>query len=228
MLEYNLGKHYECPSFNKLASVYEDMKLAYQMKQKKEARKRRKRKAEDTEKVAIELEDPNPWLPADDKRRKMTGDEIIEKFVDLTERYTLCSDTSNTHAGSALLQMQQGQNKLIGYASKVCVNYGIIELEMMGLLVNMENWKFYLGRKDFDAAVDHRVIPYLMKSKVLPTTERIIRILQRLERFNFHLYYVKGKDMALCDFFSRIKSDDTDPENLFPIVFHPMELELIQ
>ena len=54
---------------------------------------------------------------------------------------------------------------MIGYASKslpkACVNYGITELEMTGLLVNMENWKFYLGRKDFDAAVDHRAIPYI-------------------------------------------------------------------
>ena len=108
-------------------------------------------------------------------------------------RYTLYSDTSKTHAGSALWQMQQ--NKLIGYASKslpkACVNYCITELEMTGLLVNMENWKFYLGRKDFDAAVDHRAIPYIMKSKELPTLDRIIRILQRLGRFNFHLYYVK-------------------------------------
>ena len=67
-----------------------------------------------------------------------------------------------------------------------------------------------------------------MKSKELPTTDRMIRILQRLGRFNFHLYYVKGKDMILCDFLSRIKSDDTDPDNLIPIAFHQMELEPIQ
>ena len=67
-----------------------------------------------------------------------------------------------------------------------------------------------------------------MKSKELPTTDRIIRILQSLGRFNFHLYYVKGKNMILCDFLSRIKSDDTDPDNLIPIAFHQMEFEPIQ
>ena len=77
-------------------------------------------------------------------------------------------------------------------------------------------------------AVDHRAIPYIMKSKELPTTDKIIRILQRLGRFNFHLYYVKGKDMILCDFLSRIKSDDSDPHNLIPIAFHQMELVPIQ
>ena len=85
VLEYNLGEHYEFASFNKLASVYEDMKLAkYQIKQTEEAKKLRK-KTQEPEKVSVELEDPYLWLPADDKRRKMSDDEIIEKFVDLTE-----------------------------------------------------------------------------------------------------------------------------------------------
>ena len=143
-------------------------------------------------------------------------------------RYTLYSDTSKTHAGSALWQKQQGQNKLIGYASKslpkACVNYGITELEMMGLLVNMKNWEFYLGKKDFDAAVDHRAIPNIMKLKELPATDRIIRLLQGLSRLNFHLYYVKGKDMILCDFLSRINVDDTDPHDLIPIAFNVLEI----
>ena len=144
-------------------------------------------------------------------------------------RYTLYSDTSKTHAGSALWQMQKGGNRLIWYASKslpkACANYGITELEMTGLMVNMKNWKFYLGKKDFDAAVDHRAIPYIMQSKELPTTDRIIRILQRLARFNFHLYYVKGKDMILCDFLSRIKADNSDPHGLIPIAFNYIEHE---
>ena len=167
-----------------------------------------------------------------DQIKGLLAKQPVLTLPDGMGRYTLYSDTSKTHAGSALWQKQQGQNKLIGYASKslpkACVNYGITELEMTGLLVNMENWKFYLARKDLDAAVDHRAISYIMKSKELPTTDRIIRILQRVGRFNFHLYYVKGKDMILCDFLSRIKSDDTDPDNLIPIAFHQMELEPIQ
>ena len=142
-------------------------------------------------------------------------------------RYTLYSDTSMTHAESALWQMQKGRNRLIGYASKslpkACANYGITELEMTGLMVNMENWRFYLGKKDFDAAVDHRAIPYIMQSKELPTTDRIIRLLQRLARFNFHLCYVQGKDMILCDFLSRIQADNSDPHGLIPIAFNYIE-----
>ena len=163
-----------------------------------------------------------------DKIKQLLAKPPVLSLPDSLGRYTLYSDTSKTHAGSALWQMQQGQNRLIGYASKslpkACSNYGITELEMTGLLVNMENWKYYLGKRDFDAAVDHAAIPYIMVSKELPTTNRIIRILQRFTKFNFHLYYVKGKDMILCDYLSRIKSDDSDPHGLIPIAFSSIEL----
>ena len=139
-------------------------------------------------------------------------------------RYILYSDTSKTHTGSALWQIQHGKPRLIGYASKslppACANYGITELEMTGLLYNMNLWKYYLGKKDFDAAVDHAAIPHIMKSKNLPATDRIIRLLEALSFFTFHLYYVKGKDMILCDFLSRIQVDDGDPMDLIPITYN--------
>ena len=128
-----------------------------------------------------------------------------------TGRYILYSDTSKTHAGSALWQIQNGKPRLIGYGSKsllkACANYGITELEMTGLMYNMLTWKFGLGKKDFDAAVDHAAIPHIMKAKHAPTTDRIGRLLFGLSQFTFHLYYVKGKDMILCDFLSRVAAD---------------------
>ena len=84
----------------------------------------------------------------------------------------------------------------------------------------MNMWKYYLGRNDFDAAVDHAAIPHIMKSKNLPATNRIIRLLEALSYFTFHLYYVKGKDMILCDFLSRIQVDDGDPLDLVPITYN--------
>ena len=141
-----------------------------------------------------------------------------------TGRYILYSDTSKTHTGSALWQIHNGKPRLIGYASKsvspACANYGITELEMTGLLYNMNMWKYYLGKKDFDTAVDHAAIPHIMKSKNLPATDRIIRLLEALSFFTFHLYYVKGKDMILCDFFSRIQVDQGDPMDLVPITYN--------
>ena len=60
-------------------------------------------------------------------------------------RFILYSDTSVEGTGSSLWQMQEGKAKLIGYASKTlpeaCSRYSVTELEMTGLLVNMNLWK---------------------------------------------------------------------------------------
>ena len=141
-----------------------------------------------------------------------------------TGRYILYSDTSKSHAGSALWQIQNGKPRLIGYGSKslpkACANYGITELEMTGLMYNMLTWKFWLGKKDFDAAVDHAAIPHIMKAKHAPPTGRIGRLLFGLSQFTFHLYYVKGKDMILSDFLSRVAADGGDPMDLVPVAFN--------
>ena len=86
-------------------------------------------------------------------------------------RFILYCDTSKTHTGSSLRQMQDGKPRLLGYASKslpdACKNYSITELEMTGLAINIHLWKHLLLRVEFDCAVDHRALPYIMKSKNL-------------------------------------------------------------
>ena len=77
-------------------------------------------------------------------------------------RFILYSDTSIEGTGSSLWQIQEGKPKLIGYASKTlpeaCSRYSVTELEMTGLLVNMNLWKTLLKHREFDAAVDHAAV----------------------------------------------------------------------
>ena len=61
-----------------------------------------------------------------------------------------------------------------------------------------------------------------MKSKNIPATGRIIRLLEHLAGYSFNLYYVKGKDMILCDYLSRIAVDNRDPEEVIPISFNAL------
>ena len=56
-------------------------------------------------------------------------------------RYILYCDSSRTHTGSSLWQIQEGKPRLIGYASKSlpapALNYSVTELEMTGMAVNI-------------------------------------------------------------------------------------------
>ena len=61
-----------------------------------------------------------------------------------------------------------------------------------------------------------------MKSKNLPATGRIVRLLEHLSGYSFNLYFVKGKDMILCDYISRIDVDRGDPSEVVPISFNAL------
>ena len=137
--------------------------------------------------------------------------------------FILYSDTSVEGTGSSLWQIQEGKAKLIGYASKTlpeaCSWYSVTELEMTGLLVNMNLWKNLLKHREFDAAVDHVAVIQILKAKTEPATTRIMRLLDRLSAYSFNLYYVKGRDMILANYLSRHRNKDLDSSELIPISF---------
>ena len=125
--------------------------------------------------------------------------------------------------GSALYQVQNGQPRLIAYASKrmpeAAKNYLITELEMCGLGINIMTFSHLLKKVDFDAVVDHLAITHIMRSKAEPTTTRIKRLIELLSPYSFNLYYIKGKDKVLSEFLSRQKTDDSNPREIIPISF---------
>ena len=84
----------------------------------------------------------------------------------------------------------------------------------------MHLWHNLLNNSDFDASVDYISITNIVKAKTLPSSQRIIRPLDLLSKFKFSLYYVKGKDMIIADFLSRIAIDDGDPSEVIPISFN--------
>ena len=143
-------------------------------------------------------------------------------------RFILYCDSSRTHTGSSLWQIQEGKPRFIGYASKSlpapALNYSVNELEMTRMAVNIHLWRHLLQRVEFDCAVNHRAIPYIMKAKTLPATTRIMRLLEILSGYAFNLYFVKGKDMKICDFLSRIDVDRGNPGEVIPISFNSFSM----
>ena len=92
-------------------------------------------------------------------------------------QFQLYSDTSKFATGGALYQIQNGQPRIIAYASKrmpeAAKNYSITELEMCRLAMNIATFLHLLKKVDFDAVVDHLAITHIMRSKDEPATTRI-------------------------------------------------------
>ena len=144
--------------------------------------------------------------------------------------FILYSDTSRTHTGSVLWQIQAGVPRLIGYASKTlpsaCHNYSVTELEMTGMLINLHTWRGFTDKAEIDMALDHKAVVQIMKAKHPPVSPRVEVLLEKMLSDPFNLYYVKGKDLILADFLSRIRSDRSDPNEVIPISFVDMKARL--
>ena len=124
-------------------------------------------------------------------------------------RFHLYSDTSKFATGCALYQIENGKHKLIVYANKrlpeATRNYSITQLEWCGLAINIASIFHLLKRVDFDAIIDHLSLTHIIKSKVEPATIKIKRLLELISSHSFNLFYIKGKDMVLSDFFYQDK-----------------------
>ena len=74
-------------------------------------------------------------------------------------------------------------------------------MELCGLVINIASFSYLLKRVDFDEIVDHLALTHVIKSKAQPATPRIKRLLELISSYSFNLYYIKGKDMILSDFY---------------------------
>ena len=104
------------------------------------------------------------------------------------------------------------------------MNYAIRVLELLSLCVNISQFKHVLANVDFDCTVDHLTLTYILKSKTEPVSAKIKRLVEVLSACSFNLYYMRGKDVTLSDFHSRMKVDKSNPHKIIPISFDFQEV----
>ena len=98
--------------------------------------------------------------------------------------FHLESDTSQEGVGGILLQKQGNKWVVIGYHCKrlpqSAKNFGVTELELTGLLVNIHGFMQLLCNRYFEVLVDHKAIEYMIKSKTESPTTRLKTLLLKL------------------------------------------------
>ena len=80
-----------------------------------------------------------------------------------------------------MFQKQGDEWVVIVYYSKrlpaSAKNFGVTELELTGLLVNIHSFMQLLDNRYFEVLVDHKVIEYMIKSKTETPTTRLKTLL---------------------------------------------------
>ena len=102
-----------------------------------------------------------------------------------------------------LLQKQGDEWVVIGYDSKrlpqSAKNFGVTELELTGLLVNIHGFMQLLCNRYFEVLVYHKAIKYMIKSKTESPTTRLKTLLLKLSEYTIDLKYQKGSEMHTSD-----------------------------
>ena len=140
-----------------------------------------------------------------------------------TGRFHLYSDTSKFAAGSALYQMQNSKPKPIAYASKRLPEAAkkLFYYWTRTMWISQKHSQFLsLVKKSWLWCISGPSITYIIKSKAELATIRIKRLLELISSYSFNLYYIKGTDMVLSDFWSRQNNDNSNPHEIIPISFN--------
>ena len=125
--------------------------------------------------------------------------------------------------GSTLLQKQGDEWVVIGYHSKrlpkSAKTFGVTELELTGLLVNIHGFMQLLRNRYFEVLVDHKAIDYMIKSKTESPTTRLKTLLLKLSEYTIDLKYQKGSEMHTSNALSRLHkfTDTPDQKDIIPL-----------
>ena len=127
--------------------------------------------------------------------------------------------------GGTLLQKQGEEWVVIGNHSKrlpkSAKNFGVTELELTGLLVNIHGFMQLLHNRYFEVLVDHKAIEYMIKSKTESPTTRLKTLLLKLSEYTIELKYQKGSKMHTSDALSQLHNftDTLDEKDVIPLNF---------
>ena len=126
--------------------------------------------------------------------------------------------------GGTLLQKQGDEWVVIEYHSKKlpksAKNFGVTELELTGLLVNIHGFMQLLHNRYFEVLVNHRAIEYMVKSKMESPRTRLKTILLKLSEYTIELKYQKGSEMHTSDALSWLHNFTDTPDNKDVIPLH--------
>ena len=104
--------------------------------------------------------------------------------------------------------MQQHDEKLypVAYASKKLVpaetRYSTLEKECLDIVWGITKFRLYLAGKPFVLQIDYQPIAYIKKNKY--QNDRIMRWALALQKYDYTVQDIPGKDNVAADYLSRV------------------------
>ena len=130
------------------------------------------------------------------------------------------ADASSYGLGAVLLQQKGGLWKPVAYASRAMSeterHYAQIEKEALAVVWSCEKFSDYILGRSFVIETDHKPLVPLLNTKCINALPpRVLRFRLRLDRFEYVVSHVPGKELYTADTLSRAPPrDGTMPSHL--------------
>ncbi len=127
-------------------------------------------------------------------KKNVTKTPVL-RYYNVKEEVTLQCDASQFGLGAALMQNGQPASR---------ARYAQIEKELLAIVFACEHFEYYIyGRGAVNVETDHQLLVPIVLKPLNKATNRLQRMLLRLQNFNLNVKYKKGQDMFLADTLSR-------------------------
>ena len=148
-----------------------------------------------------------------DHLKELLSSPPILAYPNFTQPFELHTDASTKALGAILYQLQDGQKKVIAYASRALNkserNYSAFKLEFLALKWAItEKFSDYLSGTHFTVLTDNNPLTYILTSAKLDATGQ--RWASALSLYNFDIYYRAGLKNADADAMSRYPYEITE------------------
>ena len=137
-------------------------------------------------------------------KKKLTTTPILS-YPRLGSEFILDTDASSTGLGAVLSQIQDGVERVIGYASRTLTKpetkYCVTRREMLAVVFGTKKFRHYLYGQEFTVRTDHSSLRWLQSFK--DPENQVARWLEQLAEFKFKVQHRPGKSHGNADGLSR-------------------------
>ncbi|GMF39090.1 unnamed protein product [Phytophthora fragariaefolia] len=137
----------------------------------------------------------------------------ILMYPDMTKRFKLYVDSSRYAVGACLMQVVDGKDHVVAYASKLLtgsqknwinIHDDISEIGGWGVVWATRMFRCYLDKRQFDLYTDHRALTWVVNLGNRTSNSMLARWAMELSNLDFKVHHKPGKSMGHVDELSRL------------------------
>ena len=131
-------------------------------------------------------------------KEKLKNEPILT-YPDFSKPFKIHTDASDYGIGAILIQEQNGQEKVISYASRTLnkaeTSYATTEKECLAIVWGITHFRPYIYGKPITVVTDHNPLKWLMEFK--DNSPRLLRWSLKIQEYDLRIEHRPGRNILM-------------------------------